>query len=360
MSNQPPVRVGLIGFGYAGRTFHQPLIAATSGLRLAAAASSQGEALRALDPDIRVYENPGSLIADPDLDLVVVASPNDTHAPLALAALAAGKHVVVDKPFALDLDEARVVCAAAERAGRILAVFHNRRWDTDFLSVQDAIADGLIGRVTHFESRIDRFRPQVRVRWREQDVPGGGLWYDLGPHLVDQALQLFGLPETVTAEIAALRPGAQTDDWALAVLRYPQTRVVLQASMLVAGGSARMVAHGERGSLRKALPDPQEAQLLAGVRPGDRGWGLDPDPLQVWDAQDAAAPRPAARGDQGAFYRQLAAAVRGEVANPVPPVQALAVMAVIEAAQRSAASAQAVAPALTVEERAAFAASRPA
>jgi predicted dehydrogenase len=359
MPHLEPLRVGLIGYGYAGRTFHLPLIQAAAGLRFVAAASSQGEALRAVRPDAAVYADPADLVAAPDVDLVVVASPNDSHGRWTHAALAAGKHVVVDKPFALDLDEARGMVAAAERAGRLLAVFHNRRWDSDFLSVRRAIEDGLVGRVAHFESRIDRFRPQVRARWREQDVAGGGLWYDLGPHLVDQALQLFGLPQSVQADLARVRTGAATDDWAHVVLRYPGLRVVLQASMLVAGGSARMAVHGDRGSVLKALPDRQEAQLLAGLDPGAAEWGADPDPLRVWDEAGRETRRPAVPGDQASFYRQLALAVRGEAAHPVPPIQALAVMAVLEAARASAAADAAVAPALTAGERQAFDASRP-
>ena len=183
-----PIRVGLIGYGYAGRVFHAPLIAATDGIELVAVASSRAEAVREALGDVAVAPTPEALIARDDIELVVVATPNDTHASLALAALAGGKHVVVDKPFALSLDEAAPVVAAAERAGRVLAVFHNRRFDSDFLSVQAAIARGDVGEVVHFESHFDRYRPQVRDRWRERAGGGGGIWYDLGPHLIDQAL----------------------------------------------------------------------------------------------------------------------------------------------------------------------------
>jgi predicted dehydrogenase len=346
-----PVRLGLIGFGYAGRVFHAPLIAATEGVALVAVASSRPDDVRAAIGNVPVEETPERLIARDDVELVVVASPNDSHAPLALAALASGKHVVVEKPFALSLDEARDVSIAAERAGRLLAVFHNRRWDSDFLSIRAAIARGDLGDVVHFESHFDRFRPQVRDRWRERAGGGGGIWYDLGPHLIDQALQLFGLPEQVEASLANVRPGALADDWAHAVLHYPDKRVILHASMLVAGGSARFTVHGTAGSLVKHRGDPQEAQLLAGMLPGTPGWGEDDDPLVFHDGKNSRE-LPLVAGDQRTFYREMAGAIRGGGANPVPPFQSLAVMAVIEAGLRASAERRGTALSLTEAERA--------
>lgn len=348
-----PVRVGLIGFGYAGRTFHAPLIRATEGIALVAVASSRPSDVHAVLGDVSVTDSVDALVARDDIDLIVVASPNDSHAPLALAALAAGKHVIVEKPFALSLDEARAVVVAAGRAGRLLSVFHNRRWDSDFLSVKAAIASGSVGEVVHLESRFDRFRPNVRDRWRERATPGGGIWYDLGPHLIDQALQLFGLPERVEANLAVLRPGGVAHDWAHAVLEYPDKRVVLQASMLVAGGSPRFVVHGSGGSLVKERGDQQEAQLLAGVLPGATGWGEDDDPLNLYDGQSRHV-LPASAGDQREFYRAVVAAIREDAPNPVPPAQALATMAVIEAGLRSSDQHRAIALPLTPAEREAF------
>lgn len=330
-----PIRVGLIGLGYAGRTFHVPLIGATEGMAITAVASSQPDVAAAMLPEAAVVGTAAELATRDDLDLIVVASPNDSHAPLALAALNAGKHVVVEKPFALSVEEARAVAEAAARVERLLAVFHNRRWDSDFLLVRAAIESGAIGDVVHFESHFDRFRSAVRDRWRERAGGGGGIWYDLGPHLIDQALLLFGMPKRVGASLAALRPGALADDWAHVVLHYPDKRIVLHASMLVAGGSARFTVHGTGGSLVKQRGDQQEAQLLAGMVPGAPGWGEDDDPLMLHDGEGARA-MPLVPGDQRQFYRALAAAIRGEGPNPVLPEQALGVMAVIEAAIRSA------------------------
>ncbi len=211
--------------------------------------------------------SPEAAVQHPDVDLVVIASPNATHAPLARLALNAGKHVVVDKPFTLDMQEARELIALAEEKQRLLSVFHNRRWDSDYLGIRQMIEQGTLGAVKHFESHFDRFRPEVRVRWREQNVPGSGLWFDLGPHLIDQALQLFGLPQSVQGNIATLRDGAEINDWAHVVLNYPAHKVILHCSMLVAGGSSRFTVHGDKGSVIKARADQQESQLLAGVVP---------------------------------------------------------------------------------------------
>ena len=349
-----PIRVALIGYGFAGRTFHAPLIRSVPGLSLELVASRDAGKVRADLPDIEVTGDPLRAATDARIELVVIASPNHSHAPLAQAALAAGKHVVVDKPFTLDLREARDLVALAKRHGRVLSVFQNRRWDSDYLAVREAIDAGLIGDVVHFESRIERFRPEVRMRWREQAGAGSGLWWDLGPHLVDQALQLFGLPDAVQASFAAQRADAQTDDWAHVVLGFGARRAILHAGMLAAGSVARFIVHGTKGSALKQRPDRQEAQLLSGLRPGAPGWGVDDDDLQLHDANGLHR-RAAPPGDQSRYYALLRDAVRGTGDNPVPPAQALAVMAVLEAASASAAQGCILAPALTEAERQAFA-----
>lgn len=349
-----PVKVALVGYGFAGRTFHTPLIRAVPELALSVVASGDASKVNAELPQVEVIADPLRAITAPGIELVVIASPNDSHAPLAQAALSAGRHVVVDKPFTLSLDDARELASLAEARGRVLSVFQNRRWDSDFLAIRNAIDKGMVGEPMHLESRLERFRPHVRLRWREQAGPGSGLWWDLGPHLVDQALQLFGLPDRVMASFALQREGASTPDWAHVVLEHGARRSVLHAGMLAAGGYARFLLHGSGGSASKPAADPQEAQLLAGTRPGDPDWGHDPDPLLVYDGVSAPRPVPAPAGDQSCFYAAVARAVRGRGANPVPPAQAIAVMAVMEAAIVSAESGHAVAPALTESEIAAF------
>ncbi|AXK72825.1 oxidoreductase [Lysobacter sp. TY2-98] len=332
MKPSVPVRVALIGYGFAGRTFHAPLIHAVSGLSLVRVASrSQATVHRDL-PDVAVEPDPMRAAVSPDVDLVVIAAPNDAHYPLARAALQAGKHVVVDKPMTPRLEEATDLVRLAHANGRLLAVFHNRRWDSDFLSVREAIRKGAVGDVWHLESRIERFRPEVRDRWRERPGPAGGLWWDLGPHVVDQALVLLGWPDTVQASFAMQRAGASTDDWAHVVLGFGERRAVLHTSMTAAASGARFVVHGRAGTLVKERADRQESQLIAGLRPGDDDWGVDPDPL-VWHKADGSIETvPATRGDQSQFYVELCSALAGERANPVPPDQAVRVMRVLEAA----------------------------
>jgi predicted dehydrogenase len=349
------IRVGIIGYGYAAKTFHAPLIGATPGLVLAVVASRDLVKVRADFPTVEVVADPLALVASSDVDLVVIASPNDTHLPLARAALAAGKDVVVDKPFTLTLADARELVALADRSNRLISAFQNRRWDSDYLSVKAAIADGLVGHVVHFESHFDRYRPEVRKRWRENDSPGGGVWFDLGPHLVDQALQLFGLPDRVLASFAKQRPGSLVEDWSHVVLEYPSRRVILHAAMLAAGGFHRFLAHGLKGSVVKHKPDPQEAQLTAGMKPGTRDWGADSDDMIFFDGAGASIKYSALAGDQRSYYRGIAAAVRGEAANPVTPAQILGVMAVIEAAISSAQRGASMELALDTDERSAFA-----
>jgi len=345
-----PLNIALIGYGFVGKTFHAPLINATPGLKLHIVSSRDADKVHADLPQVQVIAEPLEAINHPDVDIVVIASPNATHFPLAKAAIEAGKSVVVDKPFTLDLQEARELIALADKHQRFLSVFQNRRWDSDFLGVKQVIEQGLIGNVVHFESHIDRFRPEVRVRWREQNLPGSGLWFDLGPHLIDQVLQLFGLPQSVQGNIATLRPNAQINDWAHVVLNYPSHRVILHCSMLAAGGVSRFTVHGDKGSVVKQLADGQESQLLAGVIPGSASWGQDNDALSLFAGTDPVRQLPTPQGDQRQYYMQVRDAIRGEGSNPVTAAQALAVMAVLEAATNSSATGKALPLPLSEQE----------
>ncbi|MFV9503076.1 MAG: oxidoreductase [Oscillochloridaceae bacterium umkhey_bin13] len=335
-----PLKVGLIGYGMAGQTFHAPLLATTPGLHLAAIASSKPDLVQADWPNTPVVATPADLLALPELDLVVIATPNATHAALAAAALAADKHVVVDKPFTLTLAEAEALRAEAEQRELVLAVFHNRRWDADFLTLRQLLIEGQLGRVVHYESHFDRYRPLVRDRWREQPGPGSGVWYDLGPHLLDQALQLFGPPEALWADLAAQRDGAVSDDYFHVVLRYGPLRVILHAATLVAATGPRLIVHGTAGSYVKSGLDPQEAALRAGERPDSPTWGHDPNPGTLTTYQgDTAQTRlvPGLPGTYPAFYAGVRDAIHGLGPNPVPASEAMQVMALLELAQRSAA-----------------------
>ncbi len=334
------LNVALLGYGYAGKTFHAPLIAGVSGLRLAAVGSSDAAKVRADWPDLPVSDDFDALLSQSDIDLAVIATPNDTHYDLARRALLAGRHVVVDKPFTLTVAEARQLAALAEQSGRLLSVFHNRRWDSDFLTLRQLLADNALGEVAHFESHFDRYRPLIRPRWRERASGGGGLWYDLGPHVADQALQLFGPPVAIYADLARQRQGAEAVDYCHVLLRYPRLRVILHASALVAGGSPRFTVHGDAGSYIKYGLDTQEDALKAGQRPGGPDWGSDPrDGVLTRATGDNlhSESYPTLPGDYRLYYAQVRDAIQTGAANPVPAEEAIAVMEVIERGLESAA-----------------------
>ncbi len=349
------IRVGIVGFGFVSKTFHVPLLKATDGYRITAVSSTHPADVTSMCPDAEVVSDPKALVNNKNVDLVVIASPNETHAPLAEAAIRAGHNVVVDKPFTITVKEARRLARMARKSDVHLSVFQNRRWDSDFLTIQDAIRHDLLGRIVLFESRIDRYRAEVRNRWREVPGPGAGLLYDLGPHLIDQTLLLFGVPDTVQGTLARQRDGARTDDYFQLVLRYGETVAILAAGSLVSGGTARFSVHGANASVVKMNPDIQEDQLKTGVTPGSPAWGVDPDDAIVFDGGTGQTHTlKAARGDQRSFYVALREALLGRAPNPVPPEQGATVMAIIEAGLRSHEEGGRVVPDVRKEERAAW------
>jgi scyllo-inositol 2-dehydrogenase (NADP+) len=334
------IGVGLIGYGLGGSVFHAPLIRAEPRLRLHAVVTSRADQVRRELPGVRVVASAEELLADPAVELVVVAAPNAVHHDLAAAALRAGRHVVVDKPFALTTADADELIALAAAEGRRLSGFHNRRWDGDFLTVRRVLEAGALGEVGELVSRYDRFRPAPRGSWKEAAVPGSGVLWDLGPHLVDQALQLFGPPATVWADVGVQRPGVEAVDYAHLVLGYGRLRVLLHAAMLVRDPGPRFEVHGDRGSLVTWGLDPQEQALRAGGRPGDPGWGSVPPDRQSTLTSEVAGLEVRGRlagvpGDYGAFYAAMAAAVAGEGPVPVAATEARDTVAVIELALQS-------------------------
>ena len=313
--------VGLIGYGLGGSAFHAPLIAAEPRLRLEAVVTSRAEQVERDHPGTRVVGTAEELLADPAVELVVVTAPNAVHHPLAAAALRAGRHVVVDKPFALSSSDADELIALAEAGDRRLSVFHNRRWDGDFLTVRRVLEAGALGEVASFVSRYDRFRPVPKGSWKEEAVPGSGLLWDLGPHLIDQALVLFGPPRTVWADLGVQRAEVEAVDYVHLVLGYGRLRVLLHAAMLVRDPGPRFEVHGERGSLATwGLDEPEVRATLTGEVAG-------------LELQGRLAGATAAHGT---FYAAMAAAVAGEGPVPVAPADARAAVAVIEHALASA------------------------
>ena len=340
-----PLRAGLVGYGLAGAVFHGPLIAATPGVELTAVVTA--------DPRRRAQaerEHPGARVlphADalwelaPQLDLVVIAAPNVAHVPLARAAVELALPVVVDKPLAASAAAARELISAAHDAGVMLTVFQNRRWDGDFLTVRRLLAEEALGDVVRFESRYERWRPEVRTdAWREREAPeeAGGLLFDLGSHLVDQALLLFGRPLRVYAEIERRRLGAAVDDDVfLALDHLGDVRSHLSATMLAALPQARLRVLGSAGAYAKDGLDVQEEALRAGLRPGAPGWGREPP--EAWGRVATARGVEPVETEPGAyelFYAGVVEALTTGAPPPVDPADSLAGLEVLEAARESA------------------------
>ncbi|MBW3601385.1 MAG: Gfo/Idh/MocA family oxidoreductase [Actinobacteria bacterium] len=344
--------VALIGYGLAGKAFHAPLISVTPGLRLAAIVTSnprRREQAARLHPDAVVLDDAEQVWerAD-DLDVVVIAAANRVHAPLTSAALRAGLAAVVDKPLAATSAQARQLVDLAAREGRLLTVFHNRRWDGDFLTLGDLVAGGRLGRVHRFESRFERWRPDLKPGWRESADPedAGGILYDLGSHLIDQALWLFGAARRVYAEVDTRRRDAEVDDDVfVAVTHDSGVRSHLWASALAAQLGPRMRVLGDSEAYVKHGLDVQEDLLRAGRLPSEPGWGREP--RHAWGllgAGDGAQPVETRAGDWPAFYGALVDALRDDGPPPVDPKDAVAGLEVIEAARQAAASGAVVEP----------------
>ncbi|CAM5340344.1 oxidoreductase [Streptomyces spiroverticillatus] len=349
-STDTPLRVALLGYGLAGSVFHAPMIAATEGLVLDTVVTSNEERraqAREEFPDVRFADGPEEVWARAaELDLVVVATPNKTHVPLAKAALAAGLPVVVDKPLSATAAEARELAALAEERGLLLSVFQNRRWDNDFLTLRALIAEGELGDVQRFESRFERWRPQLKGGWRESGDPAeiGGLLYDLGSHVVDQALTLFGPVTQVYAEADVRRPGAAADDDTFLALTHANgVRSHLYVSATTAQLGPRFRVLGSRAGYVKYGLDPQEAALREGKRPSASGtWGEEPK--ELWGhlgsgespLTGGGTPVPTLPGSYGAYYAAITEALRTSTPPPVTALEAAATLTVLEAARQSA------------------------
>ena len=352
-----PLRVGLLGYGLAGSVFHAPLIAATDGLVLDTVSTANPERqaqARAEHPQVRTVDTPEAVLdRAADLDLIVLATPNKTHVPLATAALEAGLPVVVDKPLAATAAEAEKLAALADDRGLLLSVFQNRRWDNDFRTVRKLIEDGALGEVQRFESRFERWRPQPKGGWRESGDPAeiGGLLYDLGSHLADQALALFGPVVSVYAESDVRRPGAAADDDTFLALTHANgVRSHLWMSATTAQLGPRFRVLGSSAGYVKYGLDPQEAALREGLRPGeDRdGWGVEPE--SGWGRLGSGEspltgggePVPTLAGDYPAYYAAVERALREGGQPPVTATEAAAALRVLEAAKLSAAEGRTV------------------
>ena len=334
------LNVGLIGYGLAGEVFHAPLIDANPHLRLTHIVQRTGDRAKQKYPGIEILRSVDELLTEPSVDLIVIATPNTSHFPIAQSALEAGKHVVVDKPFTITTEEADHLITLAQRSKRVLSVFQNRRWDGDFLTVREILDRGILGRLVEFESRFDRFRPRIKGAWREQAIPGAGLLYDLGPHLIDQAFLLFGYPTGVYADLRLQRDGAAAADSVEVHLRYPSVKVVLKAGSLVCEPSPRFTLRGTEGSFTKYGLDPQEEALKTGMLPTQPGWGGEPE--ELWgvhsrcDGELVRKKYPTLPGRYQDYYENVFRSILGEQDLAVKPEQARDAIRAIELAEQSA------------------------
>lgn len=356
-----PIRVAVVGFGLAGRVFHCPFVSAVPGLELAAIVQRTGDEAAEAYPGVRIWRCPKKAFADPDIDLIVVATPNDTHETLALAALLAGKHVVVDKPMTSSSASATALIRTARDAGKQLIPFHNRRWDGDFLTVCSLLAEGELGGLAAVHSQWDRFRPFPRANtWKEVPDGANGLLQDLGPHLLDQAMALFGPPQRLTASVRCDRENSQIDDAFDILLEFdrPATRsgpastfrYACGSTMIAADPAPRFRVHGTSGSYTKWGVDPQEAHLVANgghpppfgssvpwIAETEAAWGtltLAADPVHH-PAELTRTPVPTHGGDYRFFYAGVRDAILGTAPSPVTALDAWRVARLIELARES-------------------------
>ena len=328
------VRVGLIGFGLAGQSFHAPVIRGVPGMELACILERRGSKAQERYPDVRVARTVEELLKDETIRLCVVATPNDSHFELTRACLLAGRDVVVDKPFTPTLAEAKELVQLAAERGRLLTVYQDRRWDGDFHTIRKLTRAGTLGSIVEYEVRFDRFRPEPKANaWKEQaDRAAAGVLFDLGPHLIDQALVLFGEPRSIWASAFCQRTTSQVDDAFDVCMEYPALRVMLRARIIALAPGPHLVIHGTKGSFVKYGMDPQEARLRGSNCPDGTDWGADwgEDPEQFWGTLSLVGQPPVKvkteAGDYRGFYRNVRDAIESGTELDVTPEQALRVM----------------------------------
>ena len=330
------IKVGVIGYGYSAKTFHIPLIETSEYMELVAINSSQKEVVREQYPNIAIFDTAQALITSANLELIVITAPNNVHYSLAKLCLERGINVVIEKPMVTTSVEAQELVDLAKEQALLLSVFHNRRWDGDFLTVKKLLKSNQLGDVRYFESHYDRFRPTVRQRWREQAGKGSGIWFDLGSHLVDQAINIFGLPEALTARCLPLRSGSQTTDYFHVQLHYENLEVVLHASSFSAAPNIRFRIEGTKGSFIKYGFDPQEEQLKKGISPINSLCGVENEENygRLYTEFSSVAIE-TQQGCYNQYYLEIVQAIKLSGCNPVNPADAVEVLKILELAEIS-------------------------
>lgn len=336
-----PVVAGLASYGMSGIVFHAPLLHAHPGFFLKSVVQRSRRDAGDRYPGIKIEKDFKGLLQDDEIELIIVNATNDTHLSFTKSALEAGKHVIVEKPFVNTVKDGRLLLELAEKTGKVLSVFQNRRWDSDFLTVQKVVKTGLLGRIVEYIGSFDRYRNFIQENtWKEDTGPGSGLLYNLGPHLIDQALVLFGNPEALQADIRKVRTGTKVDDYFDISLYYPGLKARVHSSYLVREPFPRFTLHGTSGSFIKYGLDPQEEALKAGGIPGSPGWGIEDESIRgilntEWKGIHIQGKITSEHGDYLAYYENIYEAIRNGRPLSVPARESLANIYVIEKAFES-------------------------
>lgn len=336
-----PLQTAICSFGMSGKVFHAPFIHANPNFNFYGIWERSKKTAQEFYPEVTSFDTLENMLADERIEVVIVNTPNVTHFEYAQKALQAGKHVIVEKPFVITIAEGDELIALAEKQNRKISVYHNRRFDSDFRLVRKVVQEGLLGETNQVEIRYDRFKEQLSPKLhKETPGPGAGLFYDLGSHLIDQALQLFGKPGAVFADLTILRPISKVDDYFEVVLFYNRKRVILKASNQVREGLPAYVLHGSKGSFIKSRTDVQENDLIAGKAPGSEGWGIEPESGKglLHTERNNEVVREfitPPKGNYMDYFDQFYKAIRFEEPLPVTATEGLEVIKVIEAAIKS-------------------------
>lgn len=331
-----PIRTAIIGFGSVAEKMHAPLIDVCESLQLTAVVERNSTKCQEKYPSVQTFKILEALLEDDVADLIVITTPNEFHFPMAKACLEAGKHVVVDKPVTIFSHEAEELDRIAQERNVVLSVFHNRRFDGDVMTIQKMLAEKVLGEIVYLESHFDRFRPEITENWREKDVPGNGITYDLGVHLIDQIVLFFGLPDWIQADIRKQRTGAIADDYFDIQLDFGSIKARTTASVLSASPTPRFLVQGKEGAYLKYGLDVQEAKFKAGERPEGKDWGVEP--MEKWGKiflKEGNQPYQTVDGDYRIFYQNIANNILGKENLLVTIPQTTSVLKLIEASFES-------------------------
>ncbi len=335
-SNETRIRTALIGYGFSSQTFHIPFLLCNNTFQITAISSSKPELVKEKLPDTEVYASAEQLITESDVDLVIITTPNEYHFPLAKLALEHGKHIVIEKPFVTNTEDGQALIDLANKHKLVASVFQNRRWDGDFLTVKKLIQEGQLGDVRVFESHFSRFRPTPKQRWRESNAVGSGILYDLGPHLIDQTLQLFGMPKAITAQCELMRDGVESVDYFHLVLHYESHLAILEASPYCAAPNQRFSVQGTKAQYVVQGLDPQEDRLKAGILPKFESWAQeDEENYGQLYTEEQIKVIATERGRYQCYFAKLADAINTGANVPVTLDSALQNIRLIELAMES-------------------------